>query len=173
MKRAPSRLSLVLAGCLSLSALLHASAAEPEKPKAGASSKPKAKAAEAKGGPGLPAPDYLPESARELLRKKMARHGQDARDLMFGVTLLRYDVARATAERIASEPRLERPEAGAEDEPTAFLPERFFVLQDEVRRRAQAVATAAGKKDDQALAESYGLLMQTCVSCYSAYLKRE
>ncbi|HYO66506.1 MAG TPA: hypothetical protein VEU33_10515, partial [Archangium sp.] len=70
MKRA---LSLMLVGCLSLGALLNASAAEPEKPKAGASSKPKAKAAEAKAGPGLPAPDYLPEDARALLRKKMAR----------------------------------------------------------------------------------------------------
>jgi hypothetical protein len=172
MKRALSYLSLVLAGGLSLGALPYASAAEPEKPKAGAS-KPKTKAGEAQGHPGLPAPDYLPESARTLLRKKMARHGQDARDLMFGVTLLRYDLARATAERIAAEPRLERPQAGAEDEPAAFLPERFFVLQDELRRRAQAVATAAGKKDDPALAESYGLLMQTCVSCHSAYLKRE
>ncbi|WP_375764862.1 cytochrome c [Archangium gephyra] len=172
MKRALSQLSLVLAGFVSVGALLHASAAEPEKPKAGAS-KPKTKAGGAKENPGLPAPDYLPESARALLRKKMARHGQDARDLMFGVTLLRYDVARAAAQHIASEPRLERPEAGGEDEPTAFLPERFFVLQDEVRRRAQALAAAAEKKDDAAIAESYGLLMQTCVSCHSAYLKRE
>jgi hypothetical protein len=145
--------------------------AQPEKPKGGGAPRPKA--GEAKGNPGLPAPDYLPESARALLRKKMARHGQDARDLMFGVTLLRYDVARAAAQRIASEPRLERPAAGSEDEPAAFLPERFFVLQDEARRRAQAVAAAAEKKDDQALAESYGLLLQTCVSCHSAYLKRE
>jgi cytochrome c556 len=172
MKRALSHLSLVLVGCLSLGALLSASAAEPEKPRAGAS-KPKAKAAETKGGPGLPAPDYLPEEARALLRKKMARHAQDARDLMFSVTLLRYDVARATAERIAAEPRIDRPQAGAEDEPATFLPERFFVLQDEVRRRAQAVAAAAQKKDDAALSESYGLLVQTCVSCHSAYLKRE
>ncbi len=170
MKRALTHLSLVLVGCLSLGALLSASAAEPEKPKAGAS---KPKASGAKENPGLPAPDYLPESARALLRKKMARHGQDARELMFGVTLLRYDVARATAQRIASEPRLERPEAGSEDEPAAFLPERFFVLQDEARRRAQAVAAAAEKKDDPALAESYGLLLQTCVSCHSAYLKRQ
>lgn len=145
-------------------------AAQPEKPKGTRAPK---KAAGAKENPGLPAPDYLPETARALLRKKMARHGQDARDLMFGVTLLRYDVARATAQRIASEPRIDRPAAGSEDEPAAFLPERFFVLQDEARRRAQAVAAAAEKKDDQALAESYGLLLQTCVSCHSAYLKRE
>lgn len=153
---------VVLAGFLA--------AAQPAKPKAASAPK---KAGGAKENPGLPAPDYLPESARALLRKKMARHGQDARDLMFGVTLLRYDVARAAAQRIASEPRIDRPAAGSEDEPAAFLPERFFVLQDEARRRAQAVAAAAEKKDDPALAESYGLLLQTCVSCHSAYLKRE
>jgi hypothetical protein len=33
------------------------------------------------------------------------------------------------------------------------------VLQDESRRRAQAVATAAEKKDDKALADSYGRLV--------------
>jgi ribosomal protein S18 acetylase RimI-like enzyme len=48
------------------------------------------------------------------------------------------------------------------------LPERFFVLQDESRNHAQAVATAAGKKDDKALAESYGRLVETCVACQSA-----
>ncbi|HYO53565.1 hypothetical protein [Archangium sp.] len=162
MKRARSILFLVLVGFLA--------AAEPEKPKGGAS---KAKAAEAKDNTGLPAPDYLPETARALLRKKMVRHGQDARDLMFGVALLRYDVARAAAQNIAAEPRLERPTAGGEDDPTTFLPERFFVLQDEARMRARAVASAAERKDDKVLAENYGLLMQTCVSCHSAYLKRE
>jgi cytochrome c556 len=163
MKRARSILFLVLVGFL-------AAAAEPEKPKGGVS---RAKAGETKGDPGLPAPDYLPEAARALLRKKMARHGQDVRDLMFGVTLLRYDVARAAAQRIAAEPRLERPTAGGEDDPATFLPERFFVLQDEARMRALAVTSAAERKDDQALAENYGLLMQACVSCHSAYLKRK
>lgn len=167
MKHARSRIPLVVAGALSVGLLFQASAAEPRKPA------PKAKAAEAKEPPGLPAPDYLPEAARTLLRKKMGRHGLDARELMFGVTLLRHDVARAAAQRIASEPRLVRPEAGAEDDPSTFLPERFFVLQDEVRMRAQAVAAAAEKRDDKALAESYGLLVQTCVSCHSVYLKHE
>jgi cytochrome c556 len=31
--------------------------------------------------------------------------------------------------------------------------------------------TAAEKRDDKALAESYGLLVQTCVSCHAVYLK--
>jgi hypothetical protein len=168
----PSRYSLpvVLAAFVSAGFLLHASAAEPQKPKSTASSK--GKGADAKT-PGLRTPDYIPETARVLLRKKMERHGQDARDLMFGVTLLQYDVAKAAAQRISSEPRFVRPIAGGEDDLNALLPERFFVLQDEARNRAQAVATAAEKKDDKALAEGYGRLVETCVACHSAYLNRQ
>jgi hypothetical protein len=169
MKRSRFGISLVLAGSLSAGFLLHASAAEPEKPK---STHFKKKATDAKVL-SLPTPDYLPETARALLRKKMERHGQDARDLMFGVTLLQYDMARTAAQRISAEPRLVRPIAGGEDDLNALLPERFFVLQDEARLRAQAVATAAEKRDDKALGESYGRLMETCVACHSAYLKRE
>jgi hypothetical protein len=171
MKRSAVRKSLMLVGLLSTGFLFHASAAEPAKPKS--SSPAKKKAAEPKATPGLPAPDYLPESARGLLRKKMERHGEDARDLMFGVTLLQYDMARAAAQRISAEPRFVRPIAGGEGDLNALLPERFFVLQDEARLRAQAIATAAEKRDHKALAESYGKLMETCVSCHAAYLHRE
>jgi hypothetical protein len=171
MKISRSSISLVLAGFLSAGFLLHASAAEPTRSKSGQTSK--AKASDAKAAQGLPTPDYIPEAARPLLRKKMERHGQDARDLMFGVTLLQYDVARAAAQRIAAEPRLVRPIAGGEDDLNTLLPERFFVLQDEARSRAQALVTAAEKKDDKALGESYGRLMETCVSCHSAYLNRQ
>lgn len=170
MRLSRSSLPVVLAGLLSAGFLLHASAAEPAKPKSGLPSK--AKGTDAKM-PGLAAPDYIPEAARALLRKKMERHGQDARDLMFSVTLLQYDVAKAAAQRISSEPRLVRPIVGGEDDLNALLPQRFFVLQDESRMRAQAVATAAEKKDDKALAESYGRLVETCVACHSAYLNRQ
>jgi hypothetical protein len=170
MKHSALRKSLVLVGILSAGFLFHASAAEPTKPTGSPS---KTKAPEAKEGPRLPAPDYLPESARGLLRQKMERHGQDAKDLMFGVTLLQYDMARAAAQSISSEPRLVRPIAGGEDDLNALLPERFFVLQDEARTRAKAIAAAAEKRDNKALAESYGRLMETCVSCHAAYLHRQ
>lgn len=168
MKLSPPRRSVALVGFLATGFLLHASAAEPAKAKSDQPSK----AADAKM-PGLAAPDYIPEQARSLLRKKMERHGQDAKDLVFGVTLLQYDIAQAAARRIASEPRFVRPIVGGEDDLNALLPERFFVLQDESRTRAQAVATAAEKKDDKALAESYGRLVETCVACHSAYLHRQ
>ncbi|WP_224240249.1 cytochrome c [Hyalangium gracile] len=170
MKLSRASLPVVLAGFLSAGFLLHASAAEPAKPKSGQASKDKT----ANGKmPGLATPDYIPEAARPILRKKMERHGQDARDLMFSVTLLQYDMAKAAAQRIASEPRLVRPIVGGEDDLNALLPERFFVLQDEARTRAQTLSIAAEKKDDKALAESYGRLVETCVACHSAYLNRQ
>ncbi|MBN1204681.1 MAG: cytochrome c [Myxococcaceae bacterium] len=171
MKISRLSVSLVLVGFVSAGFMLHASAAEP--PRAKGSQASKARPAEPKATSGLPTPDYIPEAARPLLRKKMERHGQDARDLMFGVTLLQYDIARAAAQRIAAEPRLVRPIVGGEDDLNALLPERFFVLQDESRLRAQALAAAAEKRDDKALGESYGRLMETCVGCHSAYLNRQ
>ncbi|MBZ4415367.1 cytochrome c [Myxococcus sp. RHSTA-1-4] len=75
----------------------------------------------------------------------------------------------ALAARIVNEPRIARPVPGGEDELNALLPERFFALQDEARNRAQAVQEAAQKRDDAALAESFGRLTETCVSCHSVY----
>lgn len=151
----------VVASLLSLGLGLHAGAAEPTSPKKPAKS--------SKPSTSLPAPDYLPPEARATLRKKMARHGQAMTDLMLGVTLLQYDAAGAAAGRIVNEPRLSRPVPGGEDELNALLPERFFALQDEARNRAQAVQEAAQKRDDTALAESFGRLTETCVSCHSVY----
>lgn len=168
MKHFRSRRPFVLAGLLCAGFFFQAAAQTP-KPKNGSAAKKTTVTQTA----GLPKPDYIPEAARALLRKKMERHGDDARDLMFAVTLLQYDAAKAAAQRISTEPRLVRPIAGGEDDLNALLPERFFVLQDEARSRAQAVATAAEKKDDKALADSYGRLVETCVSCHASYLNRQ
>lgn len=164
MKTLRSALPLVLVWMLVLGLCLQVYAAGPaDKPQPA----PQQKQPPARS---LPQPDYLPEEARLVLQQKMERHGQDMVELMLSVTLLQYDVARETAHRIASEPRLVRPIAGGEGDVNALLPERFFVLQDEARLRAQAVRAAAAQKDDKALAEAYGRLTETCVSCHSAYL---
>jgi hypothetical protein len=170
MKNTPWNPPLVLVACLAAGFFVQASAQEPGGAKPAAPAQ-KAKPSGPKAAhPSLAKPDYLPAQARDLLRQKMERHGQDARDLMFGVTLLQYDVARAAAQRISSEPRLVRPLPGGEGELNSLLPERFFVLQDEARLRARAVSEAAEKRDDKALAEGYGRLVETCVACHSAYL---
>ncbi|HZI10836.1 MAG TPA: cytochrome c [Myxococcus sp.] len=161
----PRRLLLLLALLLPPGLVLTAHASEPARTKASAKKPQPHKVA-----PVLPAPDYLPPEARAALRKKMERHGQAMADLTLSVTLLQYDVASDVAGRIANAPRISRPEAGGEDELSTLLPERFFTLQDEARSRAQAVQAAAQKRDDAALAQSYGRLTETCVTCHAAYL---
>ncbi len=118
----------------------------------------------------LPTPSYLPELAREFLRRRMQRHGRDMQELLFAVVLLQREVARDTATRIAEEPRLARPEIADEDILNKALPPRFFVLQDELRDRAKAVAEAARKGDDKQLGAAWSRLAETCVSCHSVYL---
>ncbi len=120
---------------------------------------------------GLGTPAYLGTLARQLLKHRMARHGGDTLQLVQAVLFLDRDTTQRLAAELAAEPRLTRPIAGGEDDLNASLPERFFVLQDELRSRALSLAESAKKADDVALASRLGELMQTCVSCHSTYLE--
>ncbi|MFT3843049.1 MAG: hypothetical protein QM723_39030 [Myxococcaceae bacterium] len=130
--------------------------------------KPPAKVAPVKRE--LTPPSYLPEMAREYLHRRMERHGRDMQELMFSVVLLTREVARDCATRIATEPRLARPEQSDEDTLNRALPPRFFVLQDELRDRAKKVADAATTGTDQQLGAAYAKLTETCIACHSVYL---
>lgn len=120
---------------------------------------------------GLGAPKYLNATARGLLKRRMERHGRDMVQLVNAVLMLDRDVAKRIAADVADEPRLTRPIAGGEDDLNTSLPERFFVLQDELRIKAKGVAEVAGKGDDVSLAARTGEMMQTCVACHSTYLE--
>ncbi|MBE2248727.1 MAG: cytochrome c [Myxococcus sp.] len=139
-----------------------------EKPRAPGRAAPAAK--EPARDDALGRPDYLSDLARQILRRRMERHGRDMLHLMSGVVLLRRDVVRTLAQELAKEPRITRPLPDSRDELNAALPERFFVLQDELRERAKGLDEAAKNGNDAALAESFGRLTQTCVSCHSAFL---
>lgn len=115
-------------------------------------------------------PPALPELARQLVRRRMERHGRDSPTLWTAVTLLQRDVVAELATSIANEPRLVRPTFGHTDELNTQLPERFFVLQDVVRDRAKALAQAARSGSDEELAQAFGRLAETCVACHSAFL---
>jgi hypothetical protein len=130
---------------------------------------PPPKKAETKG---LRQPDYLNELARQLLRQRMTRHGEDMTRLLQAVLLLERDVAKDLAQSIANEPRITRPTPDARDELNSALPEQFFVKQDELRERAKALAQAASQgSPDDVLALRLGDLTRTCVGCHSAYLE--
>jgi hypothetical protein len=118
---------------------------------------------------GLPAPSYLPDTARSLLHDKMQRHGKEVTELVTAVTLLRYAAAKEAATRISTEPGFARP-AGP-DTLNASLPPVFFELQDRLKTHAKDIAAAAEREDSTAMAASFGRVMQDCVSCHSAYLR--
>ncbi len=134
---------------------------------------PKAKPAE---GDQLGHPDYLSDLARQILRRRMERHGKDMTHMMSAVVLLKRDVVETLAQALAGEPRITRPLPDSRDDLNAALPERFFVLQDELRDRARTLADAARSKDDKQLGEAFSRLTQTCIACHSTFLnspKRE
>jgi len=103
----------------------------------------------------------------------MERHGDEMVRLVIAATLLHRDKVQRFASDIASEPRLTRPLRGEPDDVlNSALPEKFFVLQDELRERAKALAqTARGTNNDE-LAAGVGLVLQTCVRCHSAFLEQ-
>ncbi len=120
---------------------------------------------------GLEAPSYLSPLARQLLKTRMHRHGADTLALMQSVLVLDHATAERLATELATEPRLTRPIAGGEDDLNAALPERFFVLQDELRSRALDLAEAAKRPDNAQLSDRLGELTKTCVSCHATSLE--
>ena len=118
-------------------------------------------------------PELLTPLARSLLHKRMERHGDSMLRLVVSVTLLQREKAHRFATEIATEPRLTRPMPGDDQSFNNGLPERLFVLQDELRSRAKTLATVAQGSNDEAMASSLGLVLQTCVSCHSLFLSPE
>jgi hypothetical protein len=116
----------------------------------------------------LPEPLSLPPAARQVLKSKMGRHDTQMRRLVSSVIVLDDDAVARVAGEIFDEPALARPVAG--DELNGMLPERFFVLQDDLRSRARALVIATQRHDRVALADELAALTRSCVTCHDAYL---
>jgi hypothetical protein len=119
----------------------------------------------------LPTPEWIPLAARRIIARDMEDHGRDMSALMWSVLLLDPEGSTEFASSLAST-AFARPIARNDDTLNALLPERFFTLQDALRMRAKNLAELAGdpKTPPKALAHSFGMLMETCVSCHSVYL---
>jgi hypothetical protein len=76
-------------------------------------------------------------------------------------------IARA-AGAIFDEPALARPVFG--DELNALLPERFFELQSAMMGSARRLVAASARHDRAGIAEEFGALSKSCVSCHEVYL---
>jgi hypothetical protein len=120
-------------------------------------------------GPELAAPERIAPALRQVIASKMRRHGEQLPALVAKVVVLDYDGAAKGAGEIFDEPGIARPVAG--DELNSVLPERFFVLQDALRSGARQVVAAAAQRDSARLADAFGNLTRTCVSCHDVYLR--
>jgi hypothetical protein len=120
--------------------------------------------------PRLPLAGHLPEAARAALRTQMREHARVMLELVSTVTVLDYDAVTRVVGRVLAEPTIARPVSNDATELNRALPERFFVLQDELRERLRRIEQAAARHDPDASAEALGAAINTCVHCHDAYL---
>ncbi len=120
--------------------------------------------------PRLPEPSYLPATARALLHERMRRHVEDLAQLNRAVVALDFSTTQQLADQIASEPKLGRPLQQDATELNSQLPERFFLLQDDLQRSARDLANAAQARDDARVSSAHAAMTQTCVACHRAYV---
>lgn len=113
--------------------------------------------------------EHVTERTRKLLRAKMKNHGNDMKDLTVAVALLRYDAAKAKAQHIANQPRVDRSAEGSSPDGVDLTP-AFFALQDELKKNATELAEVAEKKDPRALSASMGKTLDTCIGCHALFL---
>lgn len=122
-------------------------------------------AAPERTGPPLP----LPGTARAFLKTRMASHTRDMGDLVSAIMILDYDKIQDCAATISADASLARPLKLDATELASGIPERFFVLQDELRSRAATLALAAGDTSAFRVADAYGRLSETCVRCHATF----
>ncbi len=111
----------------------------------------------------------LSETARVLLKSRMASHARDMGDLVSEIMLLHYDRIQDSAQRIAGDASMSRPLTNDASELNSALPEKFFLYQDNLRLEARTLAEAAGRQHAFDVADSYGRLSQVCVRCHATY----
>ena len=116
----------------------------------------------------LPPSTTMPPAARQVIRTKMVRHEAQMKALLSKVVLLDDDGVARVAGEIFDEPALARPIAG--DELNGLIPERFFVLQDDLRARARKLVIASGRHDREAVAEEFAGLAKGCVGCHQTFV---
>ncbi|MBI4818036.1 MAG: cytochrome c [Deltaproteobacteria bacterium] len=104
----------------------------------------------------------------------MHRHAGDASDLLWAVLRLDSPEVELLSRRIAEEPQLARPTSDTpSDMLNRALPPKFFVYQEELKARAEALARAARAKDNDEVASAFGQMVETCVACHDTYVNKK
>ncbi len=109
-------------------------------------------------------PDVLSEESKLFLKGKMKGHNKDMRDLSIAVAIVKMSEIERLAQGIANSPRLDPKIAQS-----AKLPQRFFELQELMRKTAQELSDAGKANDMVGSLEKYQQLMGHCVTCHAAF----
>jgi hypothetical protein len=137
----------------------------------GCSKRTEVSAAEAsRRRPTLVRSEPFPQVARSALKRTMIEHGDNMETLLWASLMLDYDLISSVSGFIVDRPKLSRPD-GDRSTLNAYLPARFFELQERLYGAARDLAQAAEAKDDDAIARHYARIAETCVSCHSLYLR--
>jgi hypothetical protein len=104
------------------------------------------------------------EDVRAFLKLKMKAHAKEMKELSVAVATVRLGEVQRLAQDIANEARLDSSVG-----PAAKLPPRFFELQEEGKKRAQALSDAAKANEMSGSLEKYGQVVENCMACHAAF----
>lgn len=108
--------------------------------------------------------EALSEASRAFLKTKMKNHVKDMKELSIAVAIMKMSEVQRLAQGVANAPRLD-PAVG----PAAQLPTRFFELQNELKKNAQALSDAGKANDSSAALTEYKALITTCTTCHLSF----
>lgn len=106
------------------------------------------------------------EESKTFLRTKMKNHGKELQELALAVATVRLPDVQRLAQDIANQPRLD-----SSSGPAMKLPARFFELQDDLRKNAQALSDSAKANDASVTHEKFSQVMENCMACHAAFKK--
>ena len=106
----------------------------------------------------------ISEDVRAFLKGKMKEHGRQVKELSVALATLRFGEVQRLAQDIANEPRID-----ASVGPAMKLPPRFFELQEEMKKKAQALSDAAKADQMSGSLEKYTLVVEGCMACHAAF----
>jgi hypothetical protein len=110
------------------------------------------------------APENVSEGSRAFLKSKMKNHIKDMKELSIAVATIQAAEVQRLAQGVANTARLDRSTG-----PANQLPERFFELQDELKKNGQALADAGKANSMDGMLTNYQNLVSTCMQCHAAF----
>jgi|GEM_PF-4364573 hypothetical protein len=109
-------------------------------------------------------PQVLADETRLFLKGKMKGHNKEMRDLTIAVATAKLSEVQRLAQGLANAPRLDRSMGQS-----AKLPERFFELQDLLKKTSQELSDAGKANDMNASVEKFQTLITHCVACHASF----